>query len=487
VESCFRERICENIVAEITARTITTVDEAVHYLAWTFLARRVVRNPSYYGAQSASTEDTENFLFDTASNAVEALEREGCVEVREDSALVSTPLGLASTYFYLTYKTPQQMQIGIRESYTILSQLSEQRQEQQQQQRGDSDAKVSANNRWVVNPFHIDVKVDEAMVAWLLYVTASTHEFDEIPVRHNEEIMNEELSKKVIWGPDADSAILGSRKRYVNPEVYADPHTKSFLLLQAYLGRDPLPISDYVNDTTSVLDNTPRLLAAMQFIATHEPSANSLDLISHFVRIKQLLKARSLVGSHPLYQLPGFLRELMTKPRDAKSVANEWKSLPSMFALRRKSKEDATRVLKETMKRNGSLSFLDRAVSKLFAIPKVFVSAVDVSKRNEKDNGSTKGTVTVSFDIERESDGSDKSGSRDEISLILLLGTYKRRIYQSESSLRITRYGKWSSKKELTFDWNAVQADAGEVGELLRIRILLDTVRGLDQELTVRV
>ncbi len=39
-----------------------------------------------------------------------------------------------------------------------------------------------------------------------------------------------------------------------------DPHAKASLLLQAHLGRTPLPISDYFTDTRSVLDNSLRLL-----------------------------------------------------------------------------------------------------------------------------------------------------------------------------------------------------------------------------------
>lgn len=39
-----------------------------------------------------------------------------------------------------------------------------------------------------------------------------------------------------------------------------DPHAKASLLLQAHLGRTMLPISDYVTDTRTVLDNTLRIL-----------------------------------------------------------------------------------------------------------------------------------------------------------------------------------------------------------------------------------
>jgi Sec63 Brl domain len=39
-----------------------------------------------------------------------------------------------------------------------------------------------------------------------------------------------------------------------------DPHAKAGLLLQAHLGRSPLPVSDYFTDTRTVLDNSLRIL-----------------------------------------------------------------------------------------------------------------------------------------------------------------------------------------------------------------------------------
>jgi len=45
-----------------------------------------------------------------------------------------------------------------------------------------------------------------------------------------------------------------------------DPHTKVYLLLQGWLGRCKMPVSDYVNDTKSVVEQMGRMLAAMAFV-----------------------------------------------------------------------------------------------------------------------------------------------------------------------------------------------------------------------------
>ena len=65
-------------------------------------------------------------------------------------------------------------------------------------------------------------------------------------MRHNEDKLNEELSKVVQHPVDA--------------RLYDDPHSKANLLLQAHFSRLPLPISDYVTDQKSVLDQAIRIL-----------------------------------------------------------------------------------------------------------------------------------------------------------------------------------------------------------------------------------
>ena len=71
---------------------------------------------------------------------------------------------------------------------------------------------------------------------------------------------------------------------------------RCFLLLQARLEHAKLPISDYINDTKSVTENVPRLLAAMQFIALGDRSTTgTMELICQFARSKQYLTTLSLV------------------------------------------------------------------------------------------------------------------------------------------------------------------------------------------------
>lgn len=49
----------------------------------------------------------------------------------------------------------------------------------------------------------------------------------------------------------------------VDPLTYDNPHTKTFLLMQAHFSHLPLPNTDFYTDTKSVLDQTLRIIQAM--------------------------------------------------------------------------------------------------------------------------------------------------------------------------------------------------------------------------------
>jgi activating signal cointegrator complex subunit 3 len=78
--------------------------------------------------------------------------------------------------------------------------------------------------------------------------------YSELPVRHNEDVMNEEMSKGARFP-------LGGG-------AWDSPHVKTELLLQAHMQRAPLPIVDYVTDTRSVMEQAIRIVTAMIDVAS---------------------------------------------------------------------------------------------------------------------------------------------------------------------------------------------------------------------------
>lgn len=217
--------MCENLNAEISIGTVNSVVDAVGYLTWTFFARRVKVNPTYYGAESTSNEHVEDFLFSVVKETLEKLRDEGCVETSSVSdlsaSLQKTSLGVAASNYYLKYNTPKQMQFGVRDARKMISQEID----AYKASAAASDQKLSGKYQMV--PFTRPARVDEVSSASLLYALASTHEFDEVPVRHNEEILNEELSDQLKWGPDIAALFSpNGKRRHASLDVFADPHTK---------------------------------------------------------------------------------------------------------------------------------------------------------------------------------------------------------------------------------------------------------------------
>ncbi|KAF8564894.1 hypothetical protein P879_11179 [Paragonimus westermani] len=78
------------------------------------------------------------------------------------------------------------------------------------------------------------------------------HEYDLLPVRHNEDEMNRQL---VTMLPLKQVGL------------FECPHTKTHMLLQAHLTRlVVLPVTDYVTDTRSVLDQATRIVQSASIL-----------------------------------------------------------------------------------------------------------------------------------------------------------------------------------------------------------------------------
>jgi len=102
----------------------------------------------------------------------------------------------------------------------------------------------------------------------IMRVLCECPEYDELPVRHNEDKLNAEFAEHCPL--EVDLAI----------QAYDSPHTKAFLLLQAHMWGIALPINDYKTDLKSVLDRSIPLIQAMVDIAAEEAQLRStLNLI----------------------------------------------------------------------------------------------------------------------------------------------------------------------------------------------------------------
>jgi hypothetical protein len=310
VESCLSDRMCETINAEISTGTINSFTDAIGYLKWTFFARRVKLNPSYYGAISSEDDDVEEFFLSVIQETTKKLQDHGCIRIDEtegtDCLLSSTPLGQAASNFYLNYQTPKQMMLGARGLRKELAQHAQdpKREAALQKQKflvGDAESMKSVVS---IHKFVAEQAMCNFAIAKILFELSFTQEFTELPVRHNEEELNLELSRTLPWGYDL-SKVSWWLDKIQHPgknilDIMASPQTKCFLLLQASIFRSKLPISDYINDMRTVVEQIPRLLAAMQFIALDDKnSAGNFTLFSCFPLVRRIFSTGIMIGTQP--------------------------------------------------------------------------------------------------------------------------------------------------------------------------------------------
>lgn len=250
VESSLHKVLDDHLGAEIASGTINSKQEAMDFLNWTFLFRRAYHNPTYYGiTEDLSTAGVNKYLSDLVDDALQNLVTSKCVETF-GSNINGTPYLSISSYYYISHKTIRSLLLQMKRNANF------------------SD-----------------------VLQWLSLAV----EYNELPVRNGEIIMNVEMS---------------AQSRYKVEDVFTDdfelpmwdPHVKAFLLLQAYLSRADLPIADYRQDTYSVLDQSLRILQAYVDVASEK---GYLSTVLTIIRVMQCIKQGYWYNDDAISLLPG--------------------------------------------------------------------------------------------------------------------------------------------------------------------------------------
>ena len=146
VESCLQEQLHDHVNAEVVSGTIRSKQDAVDFLSWTYFYRRLTRNPAYYHLEEHTDEAIADFLSGLVEATIADLQNAGCVEVDEADGVTVRPSTLGRAV-----PLPQ-----VYDGRALL--------------RGGPRRRRGADRP-----------------ATLLRVLCDASEFDELPVRHNEE------------------------------------------------------------------------------------------------------------------------------------------------------------------------------------------------------------------------------------------------------------------------------------------------------------
>lgn len=130
----------------------------------------------------------------------------------------------------------------------------------------------------------------------LLDIVSAAQEFEEFPVRHNEDKENAALSQQL--------------PLKVNSYTFDSPHTKVNLLLQAHFTRATLPSVDYLTDTKSVLDQCLRIMQSVLDISAENGWLNtSLSVLN----LMQMCCQGRWIHDSDLLSLPHIETEHLTR------------------------------------------------------------------------------------------------------------------------------------------------------------------------------
>ncbi|KAI9030984.1 Sec63 Brl domain-containing protein [Phycomyces nitens] len=250
VESHLDQFIHDHFNAEIVTKTIENKQDAVDYLTWTFLYRRMAHNPNYYGLQGTSHRHLSDHLSELVENTLNELQETKCITVEDEMDVSPLNLGMIAAYYNINYGT--------------------------------------------IDMFSVSLKSATKLKGLLEIVSAAT-EFEGIPIRHHEDAVLKRLYDRL-------------PVKLTNPDFNA-PRFKTNILLQAHFSRMQLP-PDLQSDQAMVLGRIiPLLQACVDVISSNgwlSPALASMEL-------SQMSVQAMWDRDSPLKQVPYFTNEVIKR------------------------------------------------------------------------------------------------------------------------------------------------------------------------------
>ncbi|KAJ2079560.1 Pre-mRNA splicing [Coemansia sp. RSA 988] len=212
LESRLDSQLHDPMNSEVVAKTIESKQDAVDYLTWTLMYRRLVQNPNYYGLQGTSHEHLSNYLSELIESTLGDLAAAKCLTMDEGESeeVTATNLGMISAYYQIRYLTVEMFALSL-------------------------SAKIKLRG--------------------VLDIVSAADEFEALPIRHREGGILARIANRIPVPLPSSSEVDGESK-------WISPRVRTHLLLQAHFSRLTLP-ADLAADQKWVLARVLPLLQAM--------------------------------------------------------------------------------------------------------------------------------------------------------------------------------------------------------------------------------
>ncbi len=250
VESHLDHFLADHLNSEIVTKTIQNKQDAVDYLTWTFLYRRLTQNPNYYNLQGVTHRHLSDHLSELIENTLADLEQSKCVAVEDEVDVMPLNLGMIAAYYNIKYTSIEVFNSSL-------------------------NAKTKLKG--------------------LVDILSAASEYDVIPVRHGEEAILRKLAAHLPLGIEKPS--------------FTNARTKVNVLLQCHFLRKSLPV-DMQADQNIILENSVRLLQAMVDVIS---SSSWLSPALATMELCQMITQAVWDKDPVLKQIPHFSQEIIDR------------------------------------------------------------------------------------------------------------------------------------------------------------------------------
>uniref|UniRef100_A0A0D9VYU9 U5 small nuclear ribonucleoprotein 200 kDa helicase n=1 Tax=Leersia perrieri TaxID=77586 RepID=A0A0D9VYU9_9ORYZ len=259
VESHLDHFLHDHMNAEVANGVIENKQHAVDYLTWTFMYRRLTKNPNYYNLQGVSHRHLSEHLSKLVEKVLNDLESTDCLAIEENN-LKTLNLGLIASYYYISYTT-------IERFSSMLTQKTK--------------------------------------MKGLLEILVSASEYAELPSRPGEE--------------DSIERLIRHQRFSIEKAKYDDPHVKANTLLQCHFSRHTV-VGDQAADQREILLPAHRLLQSMVDVVS---SNGWLTVALNAMELSQMVTQGMWDRDSVLLQLPHFTKELARRCQENEGKAIE--------------------------------------------------------------------------------------------------------------------------------------------------------------------
>jgi len=203
IESHLDSYLHDPLNAEIVTKTISSMQDAIDYMTWSFFYRRLPKNPTYYGLRGTSNVFLSEHLSEMIETVIGDLEESKCCQLSESGDVSPLNLGMIAAYYYIQYRTIELMASSVTAKTKI---------------RG------------------------------VLEILSASWEFWSLPLRYGEEKLLKSLGRTAVHKLPSDAPI--------------DSNAKALILLQCHFSRKAIP-ADMRPDQEFVLKEAVNLIQAV--------------------------------------------------------------------------------------------------------------------------------------------------------------------------------------------------------------------------------